>query len=179
MRQLLLTASILLATAATAPAVAQDAPASAQAAAPAPAEAQPVAAPAAIPTPAQAQPEAAGRVGAPPESKGQVVFFRPSGGGMLLSFSVHEGDKGVGKLTNASYFVLPADPGVHTYTIQSEAKDSLTLEVEAGETYYVKNTIGMGLVVGRPHLAPATKEQFDKAKVKLSTKQASDLKPTS
>jgi hypothetical protein len=184
MRHLLLSASLLLTFAGSATAMAQDAPASAQAAPAESAVPAESAAPAAQPeqaTPAaQAAPsqKAAGdSVAPPPTGKGQVVFFRPSKfSGAALSFSVHEGDKGVGKLGNGSYFIDVSDPGAHTFTIQSEAKDSLTLEVEAGETYYVKQTIGMGIVMGRPHLSPVTKEEFDASKLKLSTKKPSDLK---
>lgn len=115
----------------------------------------------------------------PPEGKGQVVFFRPGAYvGMAVSFSIHEGDKGVGKLGNGSYFVLTPDPGAHEYTIQFEAKDALHMEVEAGETYYVQQTIGMGVLAARPHLTPSDKGAFQQLKhMKLSTKLPTDLKP--
>jgi hypothetical protein len=129
----------------------------------------------AVPTPATTQ---VGKNALPavPPGKGQVVFFRPSRlGGMALSFSVHEGQTGVGKLGNGSYFVLAADPGTHKYTIESEATDTLTLEVDAGETYYVQQTIGMGVMVGRPHLTPSDAGAFGAKALKLSTKKPSDL----
>jgi hypothetical protein len=134
--------------------------------------------PAAETAPPAAPAQAVGAIAPPPEGKGQVVFFRPSRlGGMALSFSVHEGDEGIGKLGNGSYFVQVTDPGPHTYTIQSEVTDSLTLEVDAGETYFVQQTIGMGIMVGRPHLSPSDTAAFEKGKLKLSTKTATDRKP--
>jgi Protein of unknown function (DUF2846) len=109
-----------------------------------------------------APPAVAGQIPPPPDGKGQVVFFRPMAlGGMALSFSVHEDKKGLAKVGVGSYTVVPMDPGKHTFTVQSEAKDSLTLEVDAGETYYVEQSIGMGLLVGRPHLAPSTQGAFE------------------
>lgn len=152
---------------------------------------QPAAAPAAE-TPAPAAPEATapataappaattmtvGRntVSAPAEGMGQVIFYRPSRiGGMALSFSVREDGKGVGKLGNGSYFALSATPGEHTYTIESEATDRLTLEIDAGETYYVQQTIGMGIMMGRPHLAPSTAEAFGAKALKVSTRTPHD-----
>jgi len=172
LRQFILPAALLLA-AASAPAVAQDAQ-------PAPAVEQPApAAEEAKPAPAEkGGDEAAGRVPPPPAGKGQVVFFRPSNMmGMALSFSVHEGDKGIGKLGNGSYFVHVADPGAHLFTIQSEVTDKLTLEIDDGETYYVKQTIGVGIVAGRPRLTPSEKGEFDRLKLKPSTKKPTDLKP--
>jgi hypothetical protein len=168
-----LSIALLLAAASYTAAIAQ--PATPPASQPA-AQSAPSAPPADATADAKA-PTATGKVPAPPAGKGQVVFFRPSRfGGMALSFSVHEGDTGVGKLGNGSYFVLVADPGPHAYSIQSEATDTLNLEVEAGETQYVQQTIGVGILMGRPHLTPSDQAAFDKLSLKVSEKKASDLK---
>jgi hypothetical protein len=129
--------------------------------------------------PAPAAP--AGRVGPAPAGKAQIVFFRPGAfAGMALSFSIHEGATGVGKLGNGSYFVYVGDPGPHTFTIQSEATDTLHMELDPGETYYVKQTIGMGIMVGRPHMTPSDQATFDgMPSLHLSTKKPSDLDPAS
>ena len=74
-----------------------------------------------------------GLVGVPPEGKGQIVFFRPSkfvGG--AIGFKVREGTTELGKLRSGKYFVAAVEPGTHEYTVHSETKDVLTLEVEAG-----------------------------------------------
>lgn len=110
-----------------------------------------------------------GLIGLPPEGKGQVVFFRPAKfAGAAIGFKVREGETELGKLRSGKYFVHVAAPGVHEYTVHSEAKDVLTLEVEAGETYYVQGTITMGLMVGRPNLAPSEGGVFDGMSAKLS-----------
>ncbi len=119
-----------------------------------------------------------GLVAPPPAGKGQIVFFRPGAYlGMAVSFSIHEGATGVGKLGNNSYFVYVGDPGPHTFTVRSEATDTLNLEIDAGETYYVKETLGMGLVLYRPHLTPSDEATFEAKKLKLSTQKATDLAP--
>ena len=98
---------------------------------------------------------------------------------MAVSFSIHEGDTGVGKLGNGSYFIVPEDAGPHTFTIQFEATDTLHLEVDAGETQYVQQTIGVGVVAARPHLTPSDKATFDSMpNLKLSDKKPTDLKST-
>lgn len=177
LRPLILSAAFLLGAAAFSPALAQPA-ATEQPVAPE----QPAAAgqpPAPAEPAATAQP--AGRIAPPPPGKGQVVFFRPwryPGG--AVSFSIHEGDVGVAKLGNGTYAVVVADPGPHAYTSESEAKDVLNIEVDAGETQYVTQTLGMGLVLYRPHLTPSDQAAFDSlgAKLKLSTKKPTDLKPS-
>jgi hypothetical protein len=175
------------------PGVPASAPSTSSTSAQAPAGSQPVTPPPASPpsigpAPASSAPAsdsaqqagatapAGGLIAPPTAGKGEIVFFRPSRlGGAALSFSVHEGKTGVGKLGNGSYFVLVADPGVHEYSIQSEATDNLRLEIDAGETYYVQQTIGMGIMMGRPHLTPSDQGTFAAKHLKLSTKTATDL----
>lgn len=167
------------------PALAQEAAAPAQpaeqaapAAEPAPAPAaEPAPAPEAAPAPAARPAPIPGRVDAPPEGKGQIVFYRRGGQpGFLLTFSVRENGQGVVKLPSGTYMVVPAEPGAHTYLIESEAKDALTLEVDADETYYVEQTMSMGIMAGHPHLIPSTQDAFAKQKLKLTTAVPTDKK---
>ena len=46
--------------------------------------------------------------------------------------------------------------------MRSESTDKLRLEVEEGETQYVRCAIGMGIGVGRPNLSPQSREDFDR-----------------
>lgn len=120
-----------------------------------------VAAPA--PTPA-----ATAEVGKPEAGKAQVVFFRPSKMvGALIGFKVREADTELGRLGNGDYFVLSAEPGKHEYTVHSEAKDVLPMELEAGEVYYVQGSLNMGFLVGRPNLAPSSPDAFNAIRDKL------------
>lgn len=113
-----------------------------------------------------------GAIGAPPAGKGQIVFFRPSKfAGAAVGFKVREGTTELGKLRSGNYFVAAVEPGTHEYTVHSEAKDILTLEVEAGETYYVQGTISMGFMVGRPNLSPSDQATFDGMASKLKRVQ--------
>ncbi|MGH8028103.1 MAG: DUF2846 domain-containing protein [Pseudoxanthomonas sp.] len=115
-----------------------------------------------------AAPAAAGAIGAPPAGKGQVVFFREKkfvGG--AIGYKVREGENELGKLSNGTYFVSVVDPGAHEYTVHSEAKDILNLEVEAGETYYVTGGVTMGVFAGRPNLSPSDQTAFDALAGKL------------
>ncbi len=99
---------------------------------------------------------------------GTVIFFRPSKFvGAVLGFKVRENGKELGKLRNGTYFVLPVPAGTHQFEVQGEAKDVLTLEVEAGETYYVQGLLGVGIVAGRPNLTPSDASTFEGLKAKL------------
>ncbi|WP_295499326.1 hypothetical protein [Sphingorhabdus sp. EL138] len=113
---------------------------------------------------------------APPEGQGQVVFFRPGGTGFAVGCSVNEKGQKVSSLGAGRYFVMVAGPGRHEFTVKSEAKDNLALEVEAGETQYATCRIKMGIMIGRPDLAPSTEAEFRKHG-KLKLVDADDMGP--
>src|SRR5436309_2441275 len=77
----------------------------------------------------------------PPSGMGQVVFYRPSSMGALVSCRVSEGAVVVNKLPPGKYFVQQTTPGVHEYSVHSEAKDVLRVNVEDGETQYARCNI--------------------------------------
>ena len=136
------------------------------------AAAQEAAAPAAEVAPAAATAAAAsagnGIIAAAPADKGQIVFFRPSKMmGAAIGFKVREGETELGKLRNGKYFVAQVEPGTHVYKVHGETKDELTMEIEAGETYYVQGTLGMGIVAGRPNLGPSDEATFMSLSKKL------------
>ncbi|CAN5550071.1 hypothetical protein BH10PSE14_BH10PSE14_24950 [soil metagenome] len=147
-----------------APAVAQDAPPAAQAT-----PVQATAAPSG--TPAAAPAKIADLIDPAPADKGQIVFYRPGGMGTMVGCMVREGEGAeethISKLTGNRYFTILATPGVHKYWVKSEATDRLNLEIEQGETYFVKCKISMGFMVGRPNLSPSDQAEFEKYAKKL------------
>ena len=113
---------------------------------------------------------------APPSGKGQIVFFRPGGMGFALGCSVNENGQKVSSLGAGTYFIMVTDPGKHEFSVKSEATDALALEVEPDETQYAKCKIKMGIMVGRPDIAPATETEFRAAK-RLKMVDAEDMGP--
>jgi len=111
-----------------------------------------------------------------PTGKGQIVFFRGAGGDAMMGCSVNENGQKVSSLGNGRYFIMVADPGRHEFTVKSEAKDVLALEVEPDETQFVECRIKMGILIGRPDLAPANEDIFRK-KRKLKMVDADDMGP--
>ena len=106
--------------------------------------------------------DAESKITPPPAGKGQLVFFREKKfAGAAINYKVREGEAELGKLSSGTYFVHVTEPGAHEYTVHSEAKDILNLEVEAGETYYVIGGITMGFMAGRPNLSPSDQAAFD------------------
>lgn len=115
---------------------------------------------------------ATGLLGQPPEGMAQIVVFRPSAwGGGAVAFTAKEADRDVFKLGNGSYTIIFATPGRHAYSIKSETTDTLTMEVDAGETYYVVETLTSGLLLWRPHLNPSDENAFHAKVAKLRVSQ--------
>lgn len=113
-----------------------------------------------------------GEIPPPPPGKGQVVFYRPSRFvGAVLSFSLHEGNSRVGKLFPGRYFVQVVEPGLHTYTMRWEFTDTLRVEVAAGETQYVQEVIGAGVIIDGPRLRPSTESEFASQSLKRARNQ--------
>jgi hypothetical protein len=113
---------------------------------------------------------------APPEGKGQIVWFRPGGMGFALGCSVNENGEKVSSLGAGKYFIMVAEPGAHEFSVKSEAKDTLTLLVEEGETQYAMCRIKMGIIVGRPDIRPSTEGDF-RNENKLEMVDAEDMGP--
>lgn len=113
-------------------------------------------------TPANAQRPA--EIGRAPTGKALIVFFRePKIMGAVAAVTVRKGDHEVGTLRSGRYFVVTVDPGTHVYSVQGETRDVLEVDAEAGQTYYVEGSIGMGLLAGRPDLAMSSEVMFANA----------------
>ena len=133
-----------------------------------------IAAPLATQAVAKETPVAA-TIPAPKPGKGQIVVFRPGGMGSAIKCTVRENGRMIGRVSQKRYFVVDAEPGVHTLTAKSEATDAVTVQVEPDETSYVKCKIAMGMMVGRPNLSPAGEEEFSKLSAKLEPMEADKL----
>lgn len=113
---------------------------------------------------ALAQAEGAFKIPTPPEGKGQVIFYRTGGiSGAALGCAVFDSgaaDK-LSSLGAGKYFVLVSDPGPRSFTVKSlETKDALTLEIEEGETQFVRCKIKSGFMSGRADIAPSNESEF-------------------
>jgi len=103
----------------------------------------------------------------PPPGRGQVVFFRRHTlMGTAQWFNIRENGQALGKLSNGAYFVQVTEPGRHTYTAATELRDTLTLQVDPGETYFVEGTLTKGIVMGEAAIAPSTPDVFNDAAAK-------------
>lgn len=86
--------------------------------------------------------------------KGLVYIYRvPSIKGAAISYDIHANKNPIFTLKNGGYFPYQTNPGEIEFSASTEAKSAITLDVEAGQTYYIKGSLSVGFLMGRPHLS--------------------------
>ena len=85
------------------------------------------------------------------DGQGLVVFYRTKKmGGAAIKFSIKDSEKSYGQLKNGTIIKIQVEPGEHLFWSQVISSDAITLTIEEGKVYYVKGTVKMGAVAGRP-----------------------------
>jgi len=98
-----------------------------------------------------------------PADKATVYVYRESGiFGGAVAYTVSANGVPISTLPAGGYFTYFASPGEVELSAKTEAKTSVTIDAHAGETYYVKGTVGIGFFVGHPHLVIVPKEVGEK-----------------
>ena len=116
----------------------------------------------------------------PDSEHGIVYLYRDSAfGGGAISYFIEEDTKVIGLLKSGSYFIHKTKPGKHTYSAETEARSSVTLEVQPNEEYYIEGGVSMGFWAGRPQLTEVTKPVAEKVLpnlkyLRLSTKEEAE-----
>ncbi len=88
-----------------------------------------------------------------PDDKGLVYIYRPKklvGGG--VKYKVKVGDTPITILHNGGYYPYFSEPGEVEFWAKTESRSSVTLDMKPGQTHYIKGTVGVGFLLGRPHL---------------------------
>ncbi|MDH3947666.1 MAG: DUF2846 domain-containing protein [Gammaproteobacteria bacterium] len=101
--------------------------------------------------------------------KALVVFYRiKSMKGGAIGFNVKQGEAAIGALSNGSMFYRYVEPGQHTFWSQVISQDAVTINAEAGKTYYIEGVTLIGLVVARPQLRLVEQSQAKAAIANLN-----------
>lgn len=96
---------------------------------------------------------------------GRVYFLRSSSMmGAAIQPDIRLDGTVVGESKPGGFFFVDTQPGTHLASASTETEKSLSFSLAAGETKYVRSSIGFGLVAGRVVLDLETPE---KAKAEL------------
>ena len=101
-----------------------------------------------------------------PADKALIYVVRPTMGGhkVQTKLAMDGQFKGVNRGNN--YFFFTAEPGLHNFCSQSENKSALSLQVEAGKTYYLQQKIKMGFMKARNKLVALSEAEGKEALAK-------------
>ncbi len=88
------------------------------------------------------------------EEMATICVLRPSSFGSAIKFGIYQDEKLIGKLGPKSYLAWTVKPDGKELTImsKSENKDMLTINPQAGKTYYIKQKVKMGIAIARTGL---------------------------
>lgn len=94
------------------------------------------------------------------ENQSLVIFYREKMfAGSGVSYYIKLNDKPIGALKSGTYFYIYLKPGEYTFSASTEVTKTITINTEAGQTYYVKGSVTMGVMAGRPKLIIADKQE--------------------
>jgi hypothetical protein len=79
--------------------------------------------------------------------------YRTGGAGPLISFDLHLGDTIICRVSNNKKETVKIDrEGLNTLWARTESKAELPIDIQFGNEYYIRCSINMGILVGRPKL---------------------------
>jgi len=118
------------------------------------------------------------KLGTIPPGKAVIYIYRPSFMGAAIVYDVKRGDDVIITTKARGYYPYVTDPGEVELWARTESKASVTLDVKAGEVYYVKAGVGVGLLAGRPRLnvVLASEAEEEIAGCKLLVPEGSEAK---
>ena len=100
-------------------------------------------------------------------AKANIYIYRNETFGAALKMPVTLNDASIGETASKTYLFRQVAPGTHTIT--SQGKDTLSVDVKAGNNYFVWQEVKMGLVSGgsKLHLVDEAKGKAGIAECKL------------
>ena len=82
--------------------------------------------------------------------QGRVFFYRDGSPlGFAVQTTIYLNEDAVGKSKAGSFFFVDVDQGTCVVSCETEAEYTISFDLEAGETKYVRTRIEVGVIVGR------------------------------
>jgi hypothetical protein len=104
--------------------------------------------------------------------------YRHNGFGALVSYDLHLGDTVICRVSNKwKKSIKIRKDGLNTLWAKTEAKEELPIDIKLGNEYYIRCSVTMGVLVGRPKLELIDNQtgKFENQSMKLSKSYNRDL----
>lgn len=85
--------------------------------------------------------------------QGRIFFYRPSAIGAAIQPNILVNGSVVGEMVPLGFFYVDRSPGNYVVTARTESEATLQLTLQPSQTQYVKGSISLGILVGRPNLS--------------------------
>lgn len=107
-----------------------------------------------------------------PDGKARIAVYRTNLFGLAIQPKVNVNGRETGRCTPNGVFFVTVEPGQQIVSATTEVQKTSYLTVAAGETAYVKCSIGFGLIAGQPRLdvVDASVGSAEIAKLKVMSK---------
>ena len=87
-----------------------------------------------------------------PAGKSRIAVYRTNLFGAAIQPVIDINGKTTGRCTPQGVFYVDVEPGQQSLSATTEVTKTSYLSVDAGQTAYVKCSIGFGLLIGQPRL---------------------------
>lgn len=100
-----------------------------------------------------------------------LYVYRNGGGGALVGYNLYLGDSVLCRVTNRFRQAFKINKTDMTELwAKTESKESVPIAFKKGQTYYLRCSVGMGVMVGRPKLELVSKQAGSREFAKVKTK---------
>jgi hypothetical protein len=83
---------------------------------------------------------------------GRIFFYRSSAIGAAIQPNILLNDQVVGEMVPLGFFFVDRRPGVYEAAAKTESEARVRIQLEANQTRFVRGSITLGIMVGRPQL---------------------------
>jgi len=103
----------------------------------------------------------------------KLIAYRPFKlEGFAINYTLSINDSAVMKVKNRSYHFIELDKaGEYKISAKTEAEKAIKVKLEAGKTYYLRCTFGIGIFIGRPKFKFVSTEKGEAEVLKIIQKQ--------
>jgi hypothetical protein len=104
-----------------------------------------------------------------PTNMGRIYFYREGSPiGAAIQPSVYVNQQRVGSSVPGGVFYRDFAPGTYVVSVETEVEKTVTVNLAAGQTRYVRMEMGFGWIAGRVHLTLVDAAQADQQMQTLS-----------
>jgi hypothetical protein len=83
---------------------------------------------------------------------GRIFFYRDSAIGAMIKPEILLNGQVVGEMVPLGFFYVDRAPGTYLASAKTESETTVQVPLEANQTRYVRGSISLGILVGRPNL---------------------------